>query len=431
MQVVAKDRVSAAVAGLAHELDQFLTDYLRHPSTNPDLSAGRDFGQEAACQQWLASELEQWDTFDDIDVWESAEGRPNLAGIVRGSGGGRALLLNGHSDVVPVGDLATWTVDPWGGEHQGGRIYGRGATDMKGGNVAFLFALRALQLAGIKLKGDVFATVVVGEESGNRSIGPDSVLERGYRAPLCIVAEPTDLTIAAAVSGEVYCKVIVEGRATHLANRPESVWPSASAPPGINAIEKMLKILRALIELEQDWGIHIRHPAMPPGRMTLNISTISGGTFISALPASCEAVFSVLFAPSFTVASMVEEITAVIQRAAQNDLWLREHPPVIECPHVVQGKEPIDMTGHDGTGVLHRAFRSALGRDGESRYASFTSDANYFVDRGQPTLVFGPGDLAMGTHGPNEYIPVSDVADAAKVFGHHMIEWCGVNGIAD
>ena len=430
LTIRAKIAFSEAAARLEPELDLFLTTYIQHPATNPDLGGPEVVAEEGTCQRWLAAELTRWGAFDEIDVWESLPGRPNLVAIVRGSGGGRGLLLNGHSDVVPVGDPTTWTVGPWGGEHHDGRIYGRGAADMKGGNAAFLFGLRALRAAGIRLKGDVFGSVVIGEESGNRLAGPDSVLDRGYRAPLCIVAEPTDLKIAAATTGEVYIKLTVEGRAAHLANRPDSVWPSAKTePPGVNAIEKMLKLLRALIELERDWGVHVRHPAMPPGRMTLNISTIHGGTVISAFPASCEAVFSILFSPAYSVESMVEEIQQVIDRAAMNDLWMREHPPVLEWPHVVSGKQPIDMTQHDGAATLKGAFATALGRPGEFAYASFTSDGNYFADRGQPTIIFGPGDLIMGTHGPDEYIPLADVVAASRVFGHLMIDWCGVQGI--
>lgn len=425
----AKSGVSEAISWLENDLDSFLTEYLRQPSTNPDLGGEEVSGEEAACQAWLVDRLTEWATFDEIDVWDGAPGRPNLVAILRGSGGGRALLLNGHSDVVPVGDLDTWTVDPWGGEHRNGRVYARGATDMKGGNVAFLFALRALRNAGIQLKGDVFGSVVVAEESGNRAVGPDSVLERGYSAPLCIVAEPTNLKIVAATTGELYVKVTVTGQATHLANRPFSVWPSESEPPGVNAIEKMLKVLRALIELEQDWGRYVHHPAMPPGRMTLNIATIHGGTFISALPGSCEAVFSVLFAPSYTVETIAEELQQVVNRVAMNDLWMREHLPVLEWPYVVNGKQPIDMTAHPAASVLQTSFATALGRPGEFEYASFTSDGNYFNDRGQPTIIFGPGDLVMGTHGPDEYIPVEDVAAAARVFAHFMIDWCGVKRI--
>lgn len=430
--MAAKERVSATIDALTPDLVSFLTEYLQHPSANAELGGPEANGQEASCQAWLAGALSRWKTFDSIDVWSVEDNRPNVAAMLNGTGGGKDLLFNGHSDVVPVPAelLSAWNVDPWGGVVQDGCIYGRGACDMKGPNASFFFAERAIRQSGVRLAGDVICTAVIGEESGSRRVGCDSILDRGYRAPLCIVAEPTDLTVVPTITGELYVKIRVKGHATHLANRPAAIWPHSEAAQvlGINAIEKMWKILGALMDLERQWGIHIHHPAMPPGAMTLNIATIKGGEYISSLAGECEAVISILFAPQFRVEDIQREIEAVIQRVADNDLWMRDHSPEIQAPYIVPGKQPVDhQDDPESYQILCDAFKSATGREARVEYAGFTSDANFLDERGQPCIMFGPGNLAMGTHGANEHIPITDLVTAAKVHAHMMIDWCGLS----
>jgi acetylornithine deacetylase/succinyl-diaminopimelate desuccinylase family protein len=424
----AKTALDSRLTELEDDLVDFLRSYVAQPSVNADLGGEKVGGQELTSQRWLCSTVQDWQLFDEVELWEAVEDRPNLRALLRGQGTGRNVLLNGHNDVVPVGDESEWTVPAWGGELRDGKIFGRGAVDMKGGTAAFLFALRALADAGIELGGSVTVAVTSGEESGARAAGPDAVLARGLSAPLCIVAEPTGLKVASAISGELYARLRVRGRAAHLASRPEAIWPHEGPPAGVNAIEKMIKLVRSLVELERDWGAHVRHPAMPPGHMTLNVAMIRGGEFISTLAEDCEAVLSVLFAPSYSVASVAKELEEVIGRAAANDLWMRETPPSLDWPHVVPGKEPVDLTDHEAVPVLVGACATAGVDDPGEIYASFTSDANFFADAGQPTLMFGPGHLSMNAHGPDEYIPVADVVLGARAFGHFLIDWCGLAG---
>ncbi len=432
---IAKERVSEHIRRAESELVDFLSRYIQQRSVNVELGGPSAVGQETACQGWLADELGRWDAFDAIDLWAVSEGWPNLAAVLGGEGDGRSLMLNGHSDVVPVPEdlVGEWREDPWGGAVRDGLIFGRGASDMKGSNAAFLMAARAVRDAGVQLAGDVVCTVVVGEESGNKEVGCLSVLERGYSAPLCIVAEPTNLAVVPTITGELYLKISVQGRSAHLANRPACIWPRPSGETllGINAIEKMWKVLRALMELEREWGVHVQHPAMPPGHMTLNIATIRGGEFISSLPEECEAVVSVLFPPQFTVGEILEEIEDVVHRAAMNDLWLREHSPIIEAPYMVPGKQAVDHHEDlEGYGTLCKAFSSALDREATVAYASFTSDANFLDEQGQPCIMFGPGDLSMGPHGSDEYVPVEDLVAACHVYAHMMIDWCSVSAVS-
>jgi acetylornithine deacetylase len=161
---------------------------------------------------------------------------------------------------------------------------------MKGGNAAFLWAIKAVADSGIKLQGDLLATMVSGEETGNHRVGIDTLADNGYTAPFALLAEPTSLGICPASVGEFYFLIRVEGRSTSLANRHLSVHPVPYGVPiaGVNAIDKMWKIQRALTELEQDWGVWQRHPLMAPGNMNINFSRIHGGETYSAMAESSD-----------------------------------------------------------------------------------------------------------------------------------------------
>jgi len=185
---------------------EFLREMVRRPST---------LGHEALVQRFIAQELEGMGL--ETDVWEidhaeiarlpgyspvewSFAGRPNVATTWKSSSGeGRSLILNGHVDVVPATPEHHWTQDPWGGEVMHGRMYGRGAADMKGGVAAMIYAVRALREAGIQLAGDVMLETVIEEEcTGNGTLAARA---RGYEADVAIIPEPLGQTALEAQVG--------------------------------------------------------------------------------------------------------------------------------------------------------------------------------------------------------------------------------------
>jgi len=197
--------IAEAVGTLRPEIVAALQELVRIPSQTGREGPARD----AVAQLMRAHEL-------DVDMWEPEvtllepyaksvtlgrdfAGRPNVVGACRGSGGGRSLTLNGHIDTVEVGDPAAWSRDPLGGDVSGGRIYGRGACDMKGGIVANLFALRALRLAGLHPAGDIFVQSTISEEDGGA--GALAAVLRGYIADGALISEPTNLAIVTAQGG--------------------------------------------------------------------------------------------------------------------------------------------------------------------------------------------------------------------------------------
>lgn len=428
----ARDRVLAYIDSTASDLTAFLQRYVQFRSINPDLLDSSPTTELRHCQEWLADTLQTWNVFEDVALLAKDPEQPNVVARHGGTGTERALLFNGHTDVVPVTDdqAANWSLGtPWGGTIVDGKLTGRGASDMKGGNAAFLWAIKALADCDIALKGDLLATVVSGEETGSHAIGVDLLADAGYVAPFAILAEPTSLDICPASVGEFYFKIRVTGRSTSLANRHLSVHPAPHGVPvaGVNAIDKMWRIQRALADLEREWGIWQRHPLMAPGNMNINISQISGGATYSSLADTCEMTGSVLFNPALQFAEVRAEFERAIESVVQTDYWLREHPPILTIPYVLDAKEPINVSpDHPGCEALIEAYRQVLGEDPPVLCTTFTSDGNYLFARGQTIITCGPGGPDAGVHGANEYIDVAELIAATKMYACMAINWSGV-----
>lgn len=411
---------------------EFLANYVRHASVNPGRAPEEMPGETSTCQKWLAGEIREWNVCDRVETWADLPDQPNLAATMVGSGKtGSALMYNGHTDTVGVSleQREQWIGDPWSGEIRDGKMFGRGATDMKAGNAAFLWAMRAIHEAGLRPAADVIATITIGEETSEADIGPLSALRRGYRAPLIVNGEPTSLQIAPAGMGWFFFRLTVEGKSLHPAARYRAVYPQPETGPlpGVDAIEKMRSLMDALSGLERDWALTRKHPLMPPGGMNLSPVSIQGGSYRAEMPPSCEAVFAVVVRPGDSCRSVLDEIEAAIAGVAVRDSWLRAHPPKIEYPVIHAAMEPLDTPiDHPGVVALAGAFRTALGC--EPVYGSLPGpcDANFMAAERETVIICGPGNLAFGAHGTNEYVPVREVVDACKVYAALIIDWCGL-----
>ena len=428
-----KRRALAKIDEQASGLLAFLKNYVAHKSVNPGRATPEDPGDEETCQLWLKGELERMGCFDRIDLWADAPGRPNLAAVINGRSGQPGLMFNGHTDTVEVTrpQKERWIGDPWSGETRDGNLYGRGATDMKGGNTAFLWAAKVLCEPGMKLRHDLVLTFSIGEETGEADIGPLSVLRRGYSAPIVVNAEPTSLRVCPATMGWFFLRITVAGKGLHPASRYAAIYPSrAPLPlPGIDAVEKLRKIMDALTQLERDWALYQRHMFMPPGGMNLCPVYIHGGNLRASLPEQCEVVYAVVYNPSLRGDEVMRQIRAAIDGVVTSDTWLREHPPAIEVPVIHQVLEPVNLPlDHPAVQGLATAYRDALGIEPEFGSLPGPCDANIMSEAGVATVIFGPGDLAMNAHGANEYVPVQQVIDACKVYASLIIDCCGEPG---
>jgi formylaminopyrimidine deformylase len=425
-----KRKIFEKIDQQANELSQFLQQYVGHKSVNPGRGSLEDPGEEETCQYWLASELKRMGCFDKIDLWTDVPGRPNLAATIGGRSGQSGLMFNGHTDTVEVttAQREGWIGDPWSGEIRDGKLFGRGSTDMKGGNAAFLWAAKVLCEVGVSLRDDLILTFSIGEETGEADIGPLSVLRRGYTAPFVVNAEPTHMRISPATMGWFFLKITVLGKGLHPASRYAAVYPTREPLPlpGIDAVEKLRKIMDALTLLERDWSLYQRHMFMPPGAMNMSPVYIHGGNLRASLAEQCEVVYAVVFNPGLRSDEVMRQIRSVVDGVAASDTWLRDHPPIIEVPVIHQVLEPVNLPlEHPAVQKLAAAYRDALGTEPAFGSLPGPCDANIMSEAGVTTIIFGPGDLAMNAHGTNEYVPLQQVIDACKVYASLMVDCCG------
>jgi acetylornithine deacetylase/succinyl-diaminopimelate desuccinylase-like protein len=442
-------RVRAAVDAAFDDAVELLEALVAIDSTNPSfpgIDGAAAAGGEARCVALLEERYAALGLSTERVAPDPV--RPNLVATLAGSGGGRALILNGHVDTVPPVRRETWTMaDPWQPERRGGELLGLGATDMKGGLAAGWLAVRALRDAGVTLAGDLCVQAVVGEEQQQHELGTSAATAAalatlGVSAPDAeriggIVLEPSStpepLSLSPLSAGNHVFRVTIDGRATHAGNRGEAVRPGgAGAAVGVNAVEKALLIVRALQELEQEWGQTRAHPAFAPGFFTINPGALhaDAGTPSPAYLAD-RAELDVLawYPPDEAAADVRAELERTIATAAALDPWLREHPPRIEW----LGNWPAASTPWEAPVVqaLAQAREQVTGAptpqpgtDHRSGFAAVT-DASFLEAAGVPAVVFGPGDLRRA-HSADEGIELEQLKTCAAAVALAAIDFCGV-----
>jgi len=251
------------------------------------------------------------------------DGRPNVIGIWEGDPGKKSIILNGHIDPVSPEPIAQWKHPPFSGEVEGNRLYGRGALDMKAGLVANLFAVKALRQAGIDPGETKILQRVIEEEEGGGGGALACFLE-GYTADGMIVTKPASW-VNIALAGIVRCSVKVKGKAAH---------PSQSHL-GVNAIGKMISLYNALEEIDKKRKAEVRFPLFQDFQSGgpschLIVGTFHAGDNISTVPGSAEMGCRIGFIPGETRQTIRSLIEKTIREAANQEPWLREHPPEIE-----------------------------------------------------------------------------------------------------
>jgi acetylornithine deacetylase len=356
------------------ELAELTARLVAIDSVNPALVPGGKGERE------LALVVAEWCVRHELEVELVGDERPSVVATRRGLGGGRSLLLNAHLDTVGVAGMAA----PHTPRNEDGRLYGRGAYDMKGALAAILLAVADLR----DLRGDVIVTAVADEELG--SIGTEAVLER-VRADAAIVPEPTDLQVAVAHRGFVGFELETHGVAAH-GSRPDL---------GVDAIVKMGHVLVALEQLDERLQAGVRHPLAGTG--SVHASLIEGGQELSSFPARCLLTGERRTIPGETAADVEHELgelaaDATVRLIASRDPY--EAPidhPFVELVARVSGAQ--ELVG-----------------------APFWTDAALIAAAGIPTVLYGPA--GEGAHAEVEWVDLASLRRVREAIVATATEWC-------
>jgi succinyl-diaminopimelate desuccinylase len=413
------DRVLAAVDALTDEAVAFTSDLIRIPTVNPPGELYED------CARLIGERLA---TFDFEVEYHAAVGRPehtrahprlNVIGTRRGRSPHPLVHLNGHFDVVPAGD--GWTVDPFGGEVRDGRIWGRGACDMKAGLAAALFAVEAIRRAGIALNGSVEVSGTVDEESGGFAgvawLAQQKRLS-AERTDFAIIPEPLGVDrICIGHRGVYWFEVQTRGRIAH-----------GSMPfHGVNAIEHMAIVLeRMRHELQPTLtGRRTAVPVIPDAARdaTLNINGIEGGQAVDGIQTPCvadrcRAVFDRRFLIEEGFEATKAEILELLAGVARDVPDFRHEIRDLMVVHPTRTPD-----GSPVVSALEKAMVRVLGRSGGLVASPGTYDQKHFARlAGVPHCVaYGPGILELA-HQPDEYCDIADLMNATRVIALAVLD---------
>jgi len=426
--------VLSKIDSMGEEIIGLTSELVRRQSVNPrypDSDAAKYLGGERDCNNFLASSLDKIGE-GKIDLFELSAQRQNLVASFKGSGGGKSLILTGHIDTVPFGKVEGWIKagsDPLSGKVVDDKLFGRGACDMKSGIVAMCKAYEAIRRSGISLRGDLVIESVVGEETFDHALGTSAAINRGYKANAAILTEPTSLSIQPVSTGVILFRLTIEGKATHATARDLMIRAGGGGDEvGVNAIEKAIKVIGLLRELEEQWAFTKKHPLFNPGHFTIHPGIIDGAPhghrYVAVVPDYCNVDYAIMYNPSESFDAVKKEVEEYVLTGCQLDTWLSKHPPRFEWqgdwpPGEIPPSHPICTT-------LSQAYRRV--HDSEPRISGFPApvDAPFLDLAGIPTVIFGPGNLPQA-HAEDEYVEVDQLIRATKTLALAIMGWCGVD----
>ncbi|WP_431779589.1 M20 family metallopeptidase [Microbacterium aurantiacum] len=430
-----QEKVDAAILKHAHEAERLLVELVAVPSVNP-LQPGVDTASYAGGESRANELLGDWlrGVGMETHLVEAEEGRANLVGVRRGTGGGRSLGINAHIDTVAPqqGRFS----DPWKAQRVGNLLYGLGTTDMKAAHAAAWLAMKALDDAGVDLAGDLHIHSVVGEETMSHGIGTTAVLDAGFGVDAVLIPEPTSsdddlFRLANTAAGNYLFSLTVRGKSTHWASRNLAIRAGGGGDAvGVNAIDKGFYIYTAMRQLEEQWAFSKRHPQFPPGAFIIHPGVLHADIGFAAAPYFPDrARFDYLlsFPPGETSEQIRREVEAHITAAAALDPWLAAHPVEFEWidtwpPAYTDPSSDFARIALAARNDVVTALAAAPLDAPQPNGAQ--SDASFYEARGIPALVCGPGNLLVA-HAADEYVNVDLVPAAARMIVRTALGWSG------
>jgi acetylornithine deacetylase len=375
-------------------LQETLVDLVRIDSVNPSVSPG---GRgEAEVARYVERALGALGTA--AVVHEHEPGRASAVGVLKGSGGGRSLMLNAHSDTVGVEGMS----EPFSASIREGVLYGRGAYDMKGSLAAQLAAVKALRDAGVRLAGDLIVAAAADEEC--KSIGTSDLAVR-YPVDGAVVTEPTEFDLCLAHKGFIWFEVVTAGVAAHGSRFNE----------GIDANMRMGRFLRGLEALEGELRRRPGHPLLGPP--SLHAPMIRGGTEPSTYSAACTLSVERRTVPGETEESTARELQSIVDGLSSED------PSFRASVRVLLARGPFEA--HSGTPLVSALVKSSVavrGRAPETVGRAWWTDAALMAAAGVDTAVMGP--CGGGPHADVEWVDLDSLVDFAYILAYTAVEYC-------
>lgn len=378
------------------ELLSLLQELISINSVNPSL-VDKGHGEDEIAR-FIGNYMEKMGL--EVVYQEIEKNRCNVLGILRGLGGGKSLLLNGHTDTVGIEGME----EPLNPKFYHGKVYGRGALDMKSGLAAMIIAIRSIINSQVKLKGDVIVACVMDEEYA--SIGTEELV-KNYTADAAIIPEPTDLQITVAHKGFAWIKIEVFGKAAH-GSLPDE---------GVDAIVKAGKVLVELENLQKNILSKKYHPLL--GAASIHASLISGGLELSTYPDYCKIEIERRTLPVENQETVIKEIQEIMDKIKSNDdqfnakFELFFYRPALEV-----------STDEDIVRSLDNARKKVLNEDTTFIGKTWWMDSALLSEAGIPTVVFGP--TGKGLHAAVEYVEFQSLITTVEILINTIIDYCGV-----
>jgi acetylornithine deacetylase len=373
---------------------RYLQEMVRIDSINPGLVAGAKGESDIAV--WLVDTCRELGL--TMQLQQTAPSRPNVIARWLGSGGGKSLLLTGHTDVVSVENMQG---NPFDGRIENGRLYGRGSLDMKGGLASILGAVKALKDGGFTPKGDIILGFVTDEEY--LSIGTDALVKE-VKADAAILTEPTDCDICIAHKGFLWLTLTTQGKAAHGSLYDE----------GVDAIAHMGRLLAALDKFNADSPK--RHPLLE--RASAHASIIGGGLGVSTYPDQCKLQIEHRLLPDETAETVMNYWRGVIDELTKTvpHFSATLTSDFFRPGYEIERSAPI-------TQMLDAAYQTALGKAPEYMGMFAWLDSAILGRAGIPTIILGPS--GEGAHAAVEYVVLEDVMSCAAVIAEAASKWTG------
>lgn len=377
------------------EVVELLQEMIQINTVNPP-------GNEKELAQKLKERLEEVGV--ETELVDLGNNRANVIGVIKGNGKQKSLLLNGHLDTVPPGD-AGWEFEPFSGTITDGKIYGRGAADMKSGLAAMIMAIKAIKKAGIKLKGNLIFLGSAGEETD--SIGAFHYLKTSGLKDVgaIVIGEPTSCKIKIAEKGALWLQITTFGKVSH----------GAYPEKGINAIIHMNELLNEILK----YKLNFEENELL-GAPTLNVSTINGGVKTNVVPDRCSVTIDIRTVPSVNHQNIIKDIESIINNLKKKIKGFNAELKVINNRPSVETK-----SNHPFIKIGQEVGKELFNKDLIPEGVNFYTDAAVFLPSTDlPAIIYGPGDSDMA-HQPNEYININHLWEAVQFYIGVILKYLG------